>query len=126
MGKSIARLYVSKLTQGIGNFPEIADVYLRKMSKQDAKNVTRLNKSEHGIGGMLGSLEVMKVSWGNCPTAWKGQFEGKEGEPTMGQKAFCDYTIWFWHECFGFPGTLNGINIWERSTLFKSFQDESF
>ena len=31
-----------------------------------------------------------------------------------------DYNLWFWHASFGFPGTLNDINIWERSSLFES------
>ena len=28
--------------------------------------------------------------------------------------------MWFWHAAFGFPGTLNDINIWECSSLFES------
>ena len=126
MGDSTARLCVSKLTRGIVNCPEIADVYLRNMTRSDAKKTTELHQDKHEIDGMLGSLDVMKVHWGNCPIAWKGQFKGKEGVPTIGLEAFCDYNLWIWHDCFGFPGALNDINIWERSTLFESFQDGSF
>jgi hypothetical protein len=31
-----------------------------------------------------------------------------------------DNNLWFWRAYFGFPGTLNDINIWERSSLFES------
>ena len=31
-----------------------------------------------------------------------------------------DYNLWFWHASFGFPGTLNDINIWARSSLLES------
>lgn len=126
MGESTARLCVSKLTRGIVNCPELADVYLRNMSKHDAKRVVEMHKKQHGVNGMVGSLDVMKVHWENCPTAWKGQFEGKENEPSIGLEAVADYNLWFWHDCFGFPGALNDINIWEKSTLFESFQDGYF
>jgi len=72
MGDGTAHICMSKQTQCIVDCPEIVDAYIRKMSKQDMKNVTRLHKEEHGIGGMLGSLDMMQVSWGNYSTAWKG------------------------------------------------------
>lgn len=126
MGESTARLCVSHLARGIVECPEISDVYLHSLTKQDARNVVAMHKEQHGIDGMLGSLDVMKVPWGNCPTAWKGQFEGKEGHPTIGLEAVVDYNLWFWHDALGFPGALNDINIWERSPLFESFQDGTF
>jgi hypothetical protein len=36
-----------------------------------------------------------------------------------------DYDLWIWHSAFGFPGSLNDINIWDRSTLFQSMLDGS-
>ena len=126
MGESTARLCVSKLSRGIVNCPEICDVYLRNPTPQDAKNIAEMHDTEHGMPGMLGYLDVMKVPWGKCPTAWKGQYEGKEGIPTFGLEAVADYNLWLWHDAFGFPGAINDINIWERSPLFESFQDGSF
>ena len=81
-----------------------------------------MHRKQHGIAG---SLDVMKVHWGNCPTAWKGQFKGKEDVPTIALEAMADYNLWFWHDCFGFPGALNDLNIWERSTLYEAFQNGS-
>ena len=69
MGESTARLCVSKFTRGIVECPEIADVYLRAMTKSDAKRVAGMHNEQHGINGMVGSLDVMKVPWGNCHTA---------------------------------------------------------
>ena len=126
MGESTARLCVSKLTRGIVECPEIAEVYLRAMTKSDAKRVSEMHHQQHGVKGMVGSLDVMKVPWGNCPTGWRGQFQGKEGIPTFGLEAVADYNLWFWHDAFGFPGAINDINVWERSPLYKSFQDGSF
>ena len=95
MGDRTARLCVSKLTRGIVNCPGIADIYLRKMNKHDARKTAELHHCHHNVHGMLGSLDVMKVHWGNCPTSWNGQFQGKEGVPTIGLAAFFDYNLWF-------------------------------
>ena len=123
MGESTARLCVSRLARGIVECPEIADIYLRNMSKSDARRVAKMHRDVHGISGMVGSLDVTKLPWENCPAAWKGQYKGKEGIPTFGLEAVADYNIWIWHCAFGFPGSLNDINIWERSPLLEMMQD---
>ena len=69
---------------------------------------------------MLGSLNVTKLHWKNCPTALKGQFQGREKCATIALEAVVDYNLWFWHASFAFPGTMNDINIWERSCLLES------
>jgi hypothetical protein len=123
MGESTARLCVHHLCRGIVECPEIANVYLRNPSRADAKRVADMHKEVHGIDGMLGSLDVTKVVWENCPAALKGQFQGKEKVATIGLEAVADHNLWIWHSAFGFPGSLNDINIWERSPLFESMQN---
>jgi len=56
----------------------------------------------------------------NCPTALKGQFQGKEKYASLALESVVDYNLWFWDASFGFPGTMNDINIWERSSLLES------
>ena len=76
------------------------------------------------IPGMMGSLDVTKVHRKICPMAWKGQSQGHEKIPTIGLEAVLDNNLWFWHAAFGFPGTLNDINIWEcSSSLYESMID---
>jgi hypothetical protein len=74
MGESTARLCVSNLAKGIVECPDIADVYLRTASRHDDKHIVALHKEQHGIDGMLGSLDITHVYWANCPNAWKGHF----------------------------------------------------
>lgn len=85
MGESTARMCMSELCRGIVQSPAIADVYLRRPTKPDAKRIVELHKDVHGIDGMLGSLDVTKVHWANCPTALNGQF--------FWQGGLCNY--WF-------------------------------
>jgi hypothetical protein len=86
----------------------------------------KLHRDIHGINGMIGSLDCMHLGWKNCPTAWQGQFKGKEKRPTIVLEAVCDYNLWIWHAAFGYAGSQNDINIWDQSPLLKSFIDGSF
>lgn len=49
------------------------------------------------------------------PHSLAGQFKGKEKNPTIVLEAICDGELWIWHAFFGSPGTLNDINILDRS-----------
>ena len=72
---------------------------------------------------MIGCLDCMHVPWENCPNYLRGQHVGKEGVPTLVVEVSCNYILFFWHHDFGHTGTLNDLNIWERSELHKSFLD---
>eukprot|EP00804_Cyclotella_cryptica_P002567 CCRYP_010403-RA/>CCRYP_010403-RA protein AED:0.35 eAED:0.35 QI:0/-1/0/1/-1/1/1/0/153 len=125
MGESTARLCLQKLTRGIVKCPSISAIYLRAPTKSDAKKVVALHRKVYGVDGCLGCLDVTKIHWSACPVAWKGQFEGKEGYPTIGLEAVADYNLRIWHNAFGFAGTLNNINIWDRSPLLESMLDRT-
>jgi hypothetical protein len=94
-------------------------IYLRQMSREDARRVEELHSQIHEVRGCLGSLDVMLLPWGNCPYALKGQYQGRHKQPKIALEAANDYNLWFWHYYFGEPGSLNDINVWERSSLFK-------
>jgi Plant transposon protein len=76
--------------------------------------------NEAGYPGCIGSIDCMHWEWKNCPSAWKGMFQGKEGVPTVVLEAIADHCGRFWHFNFGSPGTLNDINILDRSPLFHN------
>jgi hypothetical protein len=123
MGESTTRKCVSFLTKGLVSCRPLTNQYLRRPTKSDARNIVAMHERVHKIPGMMGSLDVTKVHWKRCPTAWKGQFQGREKVASIGLEAVVDNNLWFWHAAFGFPGTLNDINIWERSSLYESMID---
>ena len=92
---------------------------MRKPSKADARKITMMHRNVHKMPEMLGSWDVTKAHWKNCPTALKGQFQGQEKCATIALESVVDYNLWFWHASFGYPGTMNDINIWERSSLLE-------
>jgi hypothetical protein len=67
MGESTARECCSKLMKGLVTIESISGVYLRKMTKADAQKVEQKHFQQHNIHGMLGSLDVMQVPWGDVP-----------------------------------------------------------
>lgn len=91
--------------------------YIRKFSRSDILKVTDLHQCEHGVPGMVGSLDCMHVRWANCPTAHKGQYVGAKKKPTLIMEAVADYNMWLWHINFGHAGSNNDINVCDKSSL---------
>ena len=75
---------------------------------------------QSGWPGCIGSVDCMHWEWKNCPSAWKGMFKGKGKTATVVLEAIADHSCRFWHFNFGSPGTLNDINILDRSPLFHN------
>jgi hypothetical protein len=127
MGESTALLCCEKLSHVISHSVELNEKYLRMPTREDARRVSSLHERIHGIIGMLGSLDCMHVPWKNCPKAWQGQFVcGKIGKPTIVLEGLADYNLWFWHVAFGYPGSMNDINVWDNSPLHKAYVNGAF
>ncbi|XP_058774200.1 uncharacterized protein LOC131648464 [Vicia villosa] len=61
--------------------------------------------------------------WKNCPTAWEGQFTlVDKGTTTVILEAVATYDLWIWHAFFGCTGTLNDINVLDRSPVFDDVE----
>ena len=99
-----------------------AETYLRSPTEDDIKRIL-LRSGKRGFPGMLGSIDCSKWRWKNCPTAYHGQYEGKEGEPALTLEIIADDTLWIWHAFFGMPGCANDINVLEASTLSNKIAD---
>jgi len=61
MGESTGRLCLHRFCVGIVNCTEISNKYLHPPTKSDAHRIVKRHKDVHGIDGMLGSLDVMKI-----------------------------------------------------------------
>uniref|UniRef100_A0A0D3DC36 DDE Tnp4 domain-containing protein n=1 Tax=Brassica oleracea var. oleracea TaxID=109376 RepID=A0A0D3DC36_BRAOL len=93
------------------------DEYLRRPTPADLQHL--LNFGEYrGFPGMIGSIDCMHWEWKNSPTAWKGQYSRGSGKPTIVLEAVASFDLWIWHAFFGPPGTLNDINVLDRSPVF--------
>uniref|UniRef100_A0A0D3CW37 DDE Tnp4 domain-containing protein n=1 Tax=Brassica oleracea var. oleracea TaxID=109376 RepID=A0A0D3CW37_BRAOL len=88
LGESTALLCLENFTNGIIQL--FGDEYLRRPTLEDLQRLLDVGEVR-GFPGMIGSIDCMHWEWKNCPTAWRGQ-----------------YTC----------GTLNDINVLDRSPVF--------
>jgi hypothetical protein len=93
--------------------------YMRTPNEEDVERLLAVGE-QRGFPGMLGSIDCMHWAWKNCPTAWHGHFRGKEKEPTFILEAVASRDLWIWHSFFGLPGSLNDINVLDRSPVFSA------
>lgn len=124
MGLTSGRTCVKKLAHVIANSPELRDKHLHPMSPNDTRNVSDPHEREFGVAGCLGCLDCVHVCWRLCPSAWKGQFQGKtKGKASLVLEAVADCNLWFWHASFGTPGSQNDVNVIDRSPSLRSMLD---
>ena len=124
MSKTLANKCVSKFHAKMKEVYQ--QEYLRLPTKEDLQQIVKLHRVRHGVNGMFGSLDCMHTWWKNCPTAWKGQFKGKEKRCTTVLEAVCDHHLWFWHAACGFAGTLNDLNTLNLSPLMSRTVNGTF
>ncbi|XP_024008877.1 putative nuclease HARBI1 [Eutrema salsugineum] len=115
LGESTAILCLENFTHGIIQL--FGDEYLRRPTPEDLQRLLDEGESR-GFPGMIGSIDCMHWEWKNCHTAWKGQYTRGSGKPTIVLEAVASHDLWIWHAFFGPPGTLNDINVLDRSPVF--------
>ena len=76
MGETTALLCCEKFVRCLIRINELRDKYLRTMTPADAKRVEKLHKKQHGVSGMVGSLDCMHIPWKNCLLALHGSYVG--------------------------------------------------
>ncbi|XP_018509939.2 putative nuclease HARBI1 isoform X1 [Brassica rapa] len=115
LGETTALLCLEHFVQGIIDL--FGAEYLRKPTPEDLQRLLDIGEIR-GFPGMIGSIDCMHWEWKNCPTAWKGQYTRGSGKPTIVLEAVASHDLWIWHAFFGPPGTLNDINVLDRSPVF--------
>ncbi|XP_010445003.1 PREDICTED: uncharacterized protein LOC104727611 [Camelina sativa] len=115
LAETTAHKCLEKFVDGVIHL--FGDVYLRRPTTEDLQRLLHIGE-QHGFPGMVGSIDCMHWEWKNCPTAWKGQYSRGSGNPTIVLEAVASQDLWIWHTFFGPPGTLNDINVLDRSPVF--------
>ncbi|XP_024013187.1 uncharacterized protein LOC112087505 [Eutrema salsugineum] len=117
LGESTAILCLENFNEGIIQL--FGDEYLRRPTPNDLQRLLDVGEIS-GFPGMIGNIDCMHWEWKNCPTAWKGQYTCGSEKPTIVLEAVASYDLWIWHAFFGPPGTLNDINVLDRSPVFDN------
>ncbi|XP_056850925.1 uncharacterized protein LOC130505894 [Raphanus sativus] len=115
LAETTARKCLHQFTAGIIHL--FGDQYLRRPTPEDLERLLHVGE-ERGFPGMVGSIDCMHWEWKNCPGAWKGMYSRGTEKPTIVLEAVASYDLWICHAFFGAPGTMNDINILDRSPVF--------
>ena len=101
MRETTLRRCLSKLTTGMVCCDALANIYLRKPTKLDAKNIVNLHQQVHKIPGMMGLLDVTKVHGKNCPTDGRVNSKAERSMQVQDwrQSAAIDNNLWFGMLC---------------------------
>ncbi|KAL9683270.1 hypothetical protein QQ045_015089 [Rhodiola kirilowii] len=86
----------------------IKKVYLRAPTQDDLQRILHVSE----MRGFPGMIET-----------WEGQYtRGDTGTTTVILEAVASHDLWIWHAFFGCPGTLNDINVLDRSPVFDDVE----
>ena len=102
------------------------DGYLNKCPSAAAKEKVMGLMAKRGFPGCFASWDCKHYFWSNCPLALAGQYKGKEKGKTFVMEAICDPFLDIWYFNFGFPGSLNDINVLDRSSIVGSLISGEF
>lgn len=123
MGDSTARDCLKKFAYGVVEC--FKHEYLRPPNGSETKILLQ-RASALNFPGMLGSIDCCKWKWKNCPTAYHGQYRGKEKVPTITMEAIADDRLYYWHAFFGVAGCNNDITVLEASPLLSKISTGTY
>jgi hypothetical protein len=92
LAASTASKTLKEFCKTIVECPELAP-YRRLPNDEDISRLLEEN-SKRGFPGMIGSLDCMHWQWKNCPSALKGQYQGKEKAATIVLEAVASHDLW--------------------------------
>jgi hypothetical protein len=120
IGESTALESLRKFVKAVVEI--FGEEYLRHPTEKDIARLLAMGEAK-GFPGMLGSIDCMHWAWKNCPYDKQGQYKGHVDNPTLILEAVASQDLWIWHAFFGMPGSLNDINVLDRSPLFDNLAE---
>jgi hypothetical protein len=105
---------------------EFGERYLNRCpSAEEIHRSTTINAGR-GFPGMFASWDCKHFGWKNCPVSLAGQHKGRGTEKTLILEAIADPDLYIWYYFFGEAGSLNDINILNKSSIVGSILHGSF
>jgi len=105
---------------------EFGAQYLNRCPTPEEKQQMLLSMANRGYPGAFASWDCKHLVWGLCPQEEQGQHKGKEGKCTMILEAIADADTYIWYHFFGEPGSLNDLNVLDKSSIVGSIISGKF
>ena len=98
----------------------------RQPTVDELERIFSINKLR-GFPGLFALWDCKHFVWKRCPSAFAGMHKGaKSSNNTIVLEAICDPDLYIWFSFFGSPGSLNDINILDKSSIVARMVDGSF
>jgi hypothetical protein len=97
----------------------------RNPTDNEKKRILSINKTR-GFPGLFASWDCSHYNWVLCPVQWHGAFKGRKGPKSIILEAVVDYNLRIWYSNFGSPGSMNDINVLDKSTILQAIVTGSF
>ncbi|KAE8896831.1 hypothetical protein PF005_g21073 [Phytophthora fragariae] len=118
LGETTATEAFQRFTKAVLN--KFGSEYLREPTAADIQHHTRINE-QRGFPGMFGSLDCTHWTWKDCPVAWQGMYQDKDGVRSVIMEAVATQNLWIWHSYIGLPSSNNDINVVDRSPFMVNW-----
>ena len=115
IGESTLNPIVKRFTRMM--VAEFGGQYLNRCpTDAERQSISRVMATK-GFPGCLASWDCKHFNWKNCPLRLAGQYSGKEGKNTLILEAISDHRRYIWYANFGDAGSLNDINVLDKSSI---------
>jgi len=106
---------------------EFGPQYLNRCPTKEEREIISRAMSRKGFPGGLGSWDCKHYRWNNCPLRLAGQHQGhgQGGSATLIMESISDFRRYFWYVNFGDPGSLNDLNVLDKSSIVGSMYNGS-
>jgi Plant transposon protein len=110
---AIVRLFCNLLVTHFGG------QYLNRCPNVEERKAISEAMASRGFPGCMGSWDCKHFNWKNCPMRLAGQYQGHSegGKKTLILEAIADHRRYIWQANFGDPGSLNDINVLDKSSI---------
>ena len=118
-----AMISLKEFTRGV--VEEFGTEYMRSPTSVDLQRLLKINAAR-GFPGMVASIDCQHYEWKSFPVSLAGSRKGKGKKPTVVLEGIADGECWLWFTFFGLPGSLNDINVLDKSPTMGNILSGSF
>ena len=97
----------------------------RNPTEVEKDRILSINK-KRGFPGMFASWDCTHFKWEKCPIADHGAFKSRKKIKTIILEACVDCNLRIWYSNFGCPGSMNDINVLDKSTIIQEIVTGKF
>lgn len=103
------------------------DQYLNRSPTREERKVILEHNAKRGFPGLFASWDCKHFVWDMCPVYLQGQHKGHHmSKNTVILEAIADGSCYIWYINFGDPGSLNDINVLDKSSIVGSILQGTF